>query len=73
MSEKWKLWWKAAGVRAVKTVARTGTATIVSYARLRDVTWVPVLSTDVRAGVLALLAAVAGLPEVKQEVPGDNE
>lgn len=73
MSEKWKLWWKAAGVRAVKTIAQTCIATIGASALLSDVNWITVLSTAVLAGVLSLLTSVAGLPEVKQEVPGDNE
>ena len=73
MSEKWKLWWKAAGVRAVKTVAQTCIATIGASALLSDVNWITVLSTAVLAGVLSLLTSVAGLPEVKQEVPSDNE
>ena len=73
MSEKWKLWWKAAGVRAVKTIAQTCIATIGASALLSDVNWITVLSTAVLAGALSLLTSVAGLPEVKQEVPSDNE
>lgn len=68
MSKKWKLWWKAAGVRAVKTIAQTCIATIGASALLSDVNWITVLSTAVLAGVLSLLTSVAGLPEVKQEV-----
>lgn len=68
MSEKWKLWWKAAGVRAVKTIAQTCIATIGASALLSDVNWITVLSAAVLAGVLSLLTSVAGLPEVKQEV-----
>ena len=67
MTEKWKLWWKAAGVRAVKTIAQTCIATIGASALLSDVNWITVLSTAVLAGVLSLLTSVAGLPEVKQE------
>lgn len=73
MSEKWKLWWKAAGVRAVKTIAQTCIATIGASALLSDVNWITALSTAVLAGVLSLLTSVAGLPEVKQEVTSDNE
>lgn len=68
MTEKRKLWWKAAGVRAVKTIAQTCIATIGASALLSDVNWITVLSTAVLAGVLSLLTSVAGLPEVKQEV-----
>ncbi len=72
MSEKWKLWWKAAGVRAVKTIAQTCIATIGASALLSDVNWITVLSTAVLAGVLSLLTSVAGLPEVKQEVSANE-
>ena len=68
MSEKWKLWWKAAGVRAIKTMAQTAVATIGAAAVLSDVNWVMAVSAAVLAGVLSLLTSVAGLPEVKQEV-----
>ena len=72
MSEKWKLWWKAAGVRAIKTMAQTAFATIGAAAVLSDVNWVMAVSAAVLAGVLSLLTSVAGLPEVKQEVsPGE--
>ena len=70
MSEKWKLWWKAAGVRAVKTIAQTCIATIGASALLSDVNWITVLSTAVLAGVLSLLTSVAGLPEVEQAKEG---
>ena len=68
MSEKWKLWWKAAGVRAIKTMAQTAVATIGAAAVLSDVNWVMAVSAAVLAGVLSLLTSVAGHPEVKQEV-----
>lgn len=68
MSEKWKLWWKAAWVRAIKTMAQTAVATIGAAAVLSDVNWVMAVSAAVLAGVLSLLTSVAGLPEVKQEV-----
>ena len=59
-------WWKAAGVRAVKTVAQTAIATIGASAVLSDVNWIAVISASVLAGVLSLLTSVAGLPEVKE-------
>ena len=68
MSEKWKLWWKAAGIRAIKTMAQTAVATIGAAAVLSDVNWIMAASAAVLAGVLSLLTSVAGLPEVKQEV-----
>lgn len=59
-----KKWWKAAGIRAVKTVAQTAIATIGTGALLSDVSWVAVASASALAGVLSLLTSVAGLPEV---------
>lgn len=65
--DKFKKWIKAAGVRAVKTVAQTAVATIGTSAVIGDVNWVMVASASVLAGVLSLLTSVAGIPEVKEE------
>jgi hypothetical protein len=62
----WKTWIKAAGIRAVKTVAQTAVATIGTSAVLGDVNWTMVISAAVLAGVLSLLTSVAGLPECKE-------
>lgn len=59
-----KTWLKAAGIRALKTVAQTAVATIGTSAVLDDVNWLIVLSASVLAGILSLLTSVAGLPEV---------
>lgn len=68
MSTKAKTWWKAAGIRAIKTVAQTALATIGTAAFLNDVDWLTVASASVLAGVLSLITSVAGLPEIKKEV-----
>ena len=60
-------WWKAAGVRAVRTVAQTAIGIIGASVVLSDVNWVTVASASVLAGVLSLLTSVAGLPEIKED------
>ena len=65
MKENWKTWFKAAGIRAIKTIAQTAVATIGTSAVLGDVNWVAVVSASVLAGVLSMLTSVAGLPEVE--------
>lgn len=65
MNEKTKKWIKAAGVRALKTVAQTAVATIGTAAVMGAVDWAMVGSAAALAGVLSLLTSVAGLPEVK--------
>lgn len=64
--EYWKQWAKAAGVRAVKTVAQTAAATIGTAAALGAVDWKLVVSASALAGILSVLTSVAGLPEVKE-------
>lgn len=66
MSDNAKKWVKAAGVRAVKTVAQTAVATIGTAAAMGEVNWAMVASASALAGVLSLLTSVAGLPELKK-------
>ena len=61
-----KEWMKAAGIRAIKTIAQTAVATIGTSAFMGDVNWIAVASASVLAGVLSLLTSVAGLPEVEK-------
>ena len=62
----WKNWIKAAGIRAIKTVAQTAVATIGTTAVMAEVNWVAVGSAAVLAGLLSLLTSVAGLPELEE-------
>lgn len=62
-----KAWFKAAGIRAIRTVAQTALATIGTAAMLSEVNWIVVASTSALAGILSLLMSLAGLPEVKED------
>lgn len=64
MKASFKDWIKAAGVRALKTVAQTAVATIGTSVVIGDVNWVVVASASALAGILSLLTSVAGLPEL---------
>ena len=64
MKRDWKAWAKAAGIRAVKTMAQTFVATVGSSAVISAVDWRMVCSASVLAGILSLATSVAGLPEV---------
>ena len=62
-----KQWIKAAGIRALKTIAQTAVAMIGTSVVISEVDWVMVVSASVLSGVLSLLTSVAGLPELKTE------
>ena len=61
-----KEWWRAAGIRALKTVAQTAISTIGVSTIMFDVNWTIVLSASALAGVLSLLTSFAGLPELEE-------
>lgn len=63
--KNWKLWLKAAGIRAVKTMAQTAVAMLPVAATITEVDWLAVLGTAALAGVTSLVTSLAGLPEVK--------
>ena len=62
----WKKWTKAAGIRAIKTVAQTAVATIGTSAALGEVNWILVGSSAALAGIVSMLTSVAGLPELEE-------
>jgi len=66
MMRDWKKWWKAAGIRAVKTIAQTAVATIGTAAVMSQIDWKMVVSASCVAGILSLLTSVAGLPELEE-------
>lgn len=67
MKSRFKEWLKAAGIRAIRTVAQTAIATIGTAVAMGDVDWLFVLSTSALAGILSMLMSIAGLPELEKE------
>ena len=64
--KNFKEWLKAAGIRAIKTVAQTAIALIPAGVTFQEVSWGVVVSTSLLAGLLSLLTSVAGIPEVEK-------
>lgn len=63
----WKKWLKAAGIRAIKTVAQTAVAMIPVAVSISEVDWLTIVCTSALAGIVSLLTSVAGLPELKNK------
>ena len=57
-------WWKAAGIRAVKTICQTALSMLTIRQAVLDVDWLNVLSVSAVAGIISLITSIAGLPEV---------
>ncbi len=72
MNYDFKTWLKAAGIRALKTVAQTAIATIGSTAVFTEVNWAVVGSAALLAGILSILTSIAGLPEVPEKGANDG-
>lgn len=70
--KNFKTWLKAAGIRAIKTVAQTAIATIGTSAVIGEVNWVMVASASALSGILSLLTSVAGLPEINSGDGANN-
>lgn len=66
--KNFKAWLKAAGIRALKTLAQTAVATIGTTAVIGEVDWIMVASASALAAILSILTSVAGLPEVKEDI-----
>lgn len=67
MSKKTKKWFKAAGIRAIRTVAQTAIGTIGASAYIGDVNWLMVASASLLAGITSILTSIAGIPEVEDK------
>ena len=65
--KNWKIWLKAAAIRAIKTVAQTAVSLVGVGAVMSDIDWLMVGSASLLAGILSILTSIAGLPEVKTE------
>ena len=70
MVRDWKLWFKAARIRAIKTMAQCAIGVMAGGVFIKDIDWLAVVSASVVAGIASMLMSVAGLPE--EELPEKN-
>lgn len=73
MKRDWKTWAKAAGIRAVKTIAQSAIAMIGTAAVMAEVDWKMVVSAAVLAGIISMLTSIAGLPELTTKTTETEE
>jgi hypothetical protein len=73
MKRDWKTWAKAAGIRAIKTVAQSAIAMIGTAAVMAEVDWKMVVSAAVLAGIISMLTSIAGLPELTTKTTETEE
>lgn len=69
----WCAWFKAALVRAVKTMAQTAVGMLTVNAYMHEINWIAVASASGLAGIVSMLMSLAGLPEVEEPVDNDKE
>ena len=62
----WKKWAKAAGIRAIKTVAQTFVGIIGAVVTMEEVNWQMVISASILSGIVSMATSVAGLPELQE-------
>lgn len=67
-----KRWLKAAGIRALKTMAQSALACMSTSAMIEDINWRMVVSVSVLSGMLSICTSFAGLPEVKEDEDNGN-
>lgn len=68
-----KKWFKAAGIRAIRTIAQTALGIIAGSVLLSEVNWQVVISASLLAGISSMLMSIAGLPELKEEETEEDE
>lgn len=68
-----KKWWRAAGIRAVKSIAQTAAAMLTMGQAVLEVSWLNVISVSATAGIISMLTSIAGLPEVPTDEGGEKK